>query len=380
MGRPPLPVGTFGKIDFFVVAPKRVRARASLRDFDGRRRPLTRYGASRAEAERRLRTALRDRTGPSVGTPAADSRLSIVATLWLADVDDSELAVGTKRLYRFVVEGYVLPALGELRLREVTVPAVDRMLDSVHDQHGPGAAKSARSVLSGILGMAVRHGALASNPVREVSGRRRPRTAVGPRALTIEESRRLREWLAADPEALRLDLPELVGVMLGTGMRIGETCALRYPAVDFDAATLTVRATVVRVPKQGLHVQDFPKSDAGRRTIALPTYVVDLLVNRRESRQSSWDPELVFQSPLGRLRDPNNTSGDLRRALDRAGFEWVTSHVFRKTVATRLDEARLSAREIADHLGHKRPSLTQDVYMGRGIVGMEAARVLQAAK
>jgi len=63
--------------------------------------------------------------------------------------------------------------------------------------------------------------------------------------------------------------------------------------------------------------------------------------------------------------------------LDRAGFDWVTSHVFRKTVATRLDEAGLSARQIADHLGHNRPSLTQDVYMGRGLPSPAAAAALQ---
>ncbi|SFO60421.1 Phage integrase family protein [Geodermatophilus obscurus] len=86
---------------------------------------------------------------------------------------------------------------------------------------------------------------------------------------------------------------------------------------------------------------------------------------------------MLFRSPQGRLRDPNNTSGDLRAALDRADFDWVTSHVFRKTVATRLDEAGLSARQIADHLGHTRPSLTQDVYMGRRLASPEAAAALQ---
>jgi integrase len=54
----------------------------------------------------------------------------------------------------------------------------------------------------------------------------------------------------------------------------------------------------------------------------------------------------------------------------------VTSHVFRKTVATRLDEAGLSARQIADQLGHAQPSITQDVYMGRKVVSAEAARIL----
>ena len=45
---------------------------------------------------------------------------------------------------------------------------------------------------------------------------------------------------------------------------------------------------------------------------------------------------------------------------------WITSHTFRKTNATILDDAGLSARQIADQLGNARPSLTMDVYMGRG--------------
>ncbi|MCW2530091.1 MAG: Tyrosine recombinase XerC-like, partial [Pseudonocardiales bacterium] len=57
-------------------------------------------------------------------------------------------------------------------------------------------------------------------------------------------------------------------------------------------------------------------------------------------------------------------------------WSWVTSHVFRKTVATRMDAAGHSAREIADQLGHEKPSMTQDVYMGRQVVSAAAARTL----
>ncbi len=77
------------------------------------------------------------------------------------------------------------------------------------------------------------------------------------------------------------------------------------------------------------------------------------------------------------MRDPSNTSGDLRKALDRAGFPWVTSHIFRKIVATRLDDARPAARQIADYLGHSRPSLTQDVHPGRGAASHQATTALQ---
>jgi integrase len=53
----------------------------------------------------------------------------------------------------------------------------------------------------------------------------------------------------------------------------------------------------------------------------------------------------------GSWRDPHNTGARLRTALDLAGFEWVTSHVFRKTAATVLDQHGLSARAIAGHIG-----------------------------
>jgi len=180
MGRPPLPVGTFGKIRFEVLGRHRVQAGASFRDLDGRRRYVVRFGQSRAQAERRLREALRDRSSAETPPVPVDSRLSAMAAHWLADVDGSELAAGTKRLYRFAVHAYVLPGLGELRLREITVPAIDRLLASVHADHGPGAAKSTRSVLSGILGLAVRHGLLTTNPVRDTPARRTARTTRGP--------------------------------------------------------------------------------------------------------------------------------------------------------------------------------------------------------
>jgi integrase len=52
---------------------------------------------------------------------------------------------------------------------------------------------------------------------------------------------------------------------------------------------------------------------------------------------------------------------------------------FRKTAATILDEQRFSAREIADVLGHSRPSLTQDVYMHRGAANPAAGAALNEA-
>jgi integrase len=54
----------------------------------------------------------------------------------------------------------------------------------------------------------------------------------------------------------------------------------------------------------------------------------------------------------------------------------VTSHVYRKTVATLMDGAGLSARQAADQLGHAKVSMTQDNYFGRKVARTGAAEVL----
>ncbi len=61
-------------------------------------------------------------------------------------------------------------------------------------------------------------------------------------------------------------------------------------------------------------------------------------------------------------------------------WSWVTSHTFRKTVATRLEEAGLTPREVADQLRHANPSMTLDVYFGRHVVSARAAELLDRTR
>ena len=55
VGRPPLPLGTHGKVLLIAQPSGQVKARARFRDFDGRVRPVSEVGPSRAAAERALR-------------------------------------------------------------------------------------------------------------------------------------------------------------------------------------------------------------------------------------------------------------------------------------------------------------------------------------
>lgn len=369
-GRPPLPVGAYGSISFLDLGEKRVRARTRFRDYDGRVRYVAAVGASRSGAERRLKVALAERREVSAGGGdfTADTRVSDLAERWLERIDaDPKKARSTKRRYRDIVEQFVDPGLGALRLREVNAQALDRMLTAVLQHHGAANARAVRSVTVGMCKLAVSYGAMGAVPT--------PTVALGSarkvvRSLTRVEADELLEKLAGDETIGHLDLVDVVTFMLATGLRIGEVCALRVEQVDLGAGTVEVNATVTRY---GL--EERPKSKSGWRVIAVPPRIVELL------RRRIADPDLatglvMFPSPLGRVRDVGNTTADLRRALDAAGFEWVTSHVFRKSVATWLDQAGLSARAIADHLGHAQPSMTQDVYMGRRVATSEAAERL----
>jgi len=225
------------------------------------------------------------------------------------------------------------------------------------------------------MGLAVRYGAIVHNPVRDVS-RLEGRTTREPRALTAQELRRLVLALSNDKEAIAADLPDLARFMLATGQRIGECLAVLWTEVDLDRGQIRVTSTVIRWTGHGL-VRKRAKSTAGERTLNLPSWAVADLVRRRARGVRLDGP--VFANSIGTLRDPKNTRRDLRAALARAGFDWATSRSFRKTTATILDETGLSARLIAGQLGHARPSMTQDVYMGRKAVDSRAAAALEMA-
>lgn len=380
MGRPSLEVGTHGAIRFLPTKAGWI-ARTLFRDFDGRTKQVERSGKTKGEAERNLKRSLKERAGAIGDGITSETRIKEVAALWFADVkrdvEAGKKSPGTEETYRSILDRYVLPGLGELRVREVSVARADRFLGTLSSSVGVPTARTARSVVSGLLGYAARHGAIATNPVRDtrpLSGGR----SKGPRALTAEERDRWLAQLEDDDKAVRWDLPDLSRFMMATGVRIGEALALYWEDVDFTNATVAINYTVVRRKGAGL-VRKSTKTAAGERVLPLPSWTVAMLEARHDAAAEDNRPAAspVFPNSQGGLRDPSNTLRVLREARGSEGFAWVTSHVFRKTAATVLDEAGLSARVIADQLGHARPSMTQDVYLGRKIISRDAADALE---
>lgn len=387
MARPPLPLGTHGKIRTYRTSTG-WRATAKFRDFDGVTRPVERWGRTKTAAVQALKEAMRDRTPPTGSdgiTP--DMRFSEAAALWLEEfqraIDAGRRSPTSKETYESRLNGLVLPAIGELRVRELTVPRLGRVVAAAQDQHSASTAKTVRTILSGVCGLAVRHGALASNPVRDVApleGRRRRA-----RALSLEELADLLDKLDRDEVAARHDLPDLARWYAGTGERTGEGLAVHWHHLDLNAGTVDWGGGLIRVRGQGQRI-NFGKTDVSERALPLSAWLVDVLRERRATLAERFGVDQadlrgpVFPNSLGGLRDKHNTLARWREFRDRAGYPWVTFRTFRRSVATILDEAGLSARQIADQLGHSKVSTTQDVYMMRGVNTRKAADALEAVK
>ena len=128
------------------------------------------------------------------------------------------------------------------------------------------------------MGLAVRRGAVAVNPVREVENIG-SQSVRAPRALTTSERIALVEQLRADEAARRRDLPDLVFFLLATGARIGEALAVVWSDVDLEGGTVSITSTLIRVKGEGL-LRKPTKTRTGERVLGLPLSAVAVLRRR----------------------------------------------------------------------------------------------------
>jgi integrase len=384
-GRPPLRIGAHGKISRIDLGGGVWLARCRYRDRDGVTRRVERttpdgqtdlYGD---KAEAALRDALDARRPPGTGSITANTPLVELLDRYLERARaDGELAPKTVDTYAATLAA-VKPRMAGIRVAEASPGLLDEILRGIRRDHGATRERHTKVALNSVLTDAVMAGAVTTNPVRELGVRRKKKGVKvrGAPALTVDQLRDLLREISQSPVCAAKDLTDAVIVLAGTGMRRGELLALRWCDVDLEAATVTIAGSVVRIKGKGLIRQDWTKG-GDDRTVALPRFAVEALRRRRTSvfYVSSVDTSVIFPSTTGSLRDPDNFGKQWREVRADLGLPDVTSHSFRKSVATLLDDAGLSARVGADQLGHSRPSMTMDVYMNRGQVHTEVADVL----
>jgi integrase len=385
-GRPPLRIGQHGKISRTYIGDGVWEAQCRYRDTDGVTRRVRRVGPPDEYdrhgklAEDALIEALSQRRPPS-GTPdelGLDTPVMALVEAHLDRLVEDGRAPATQATYK-VVAGKLRAKLGGVRVREATPARIDAALRSMSNTHGPVMARQAKTILSGGLQLAVMANVLSTNPVRDVQQIKSKRPPKGAPALTAEGLRALLARLRASDYCREHDLVDPFTLLIATGLRRGELLALRWSDFDETSGTLAVAGKVVRITGQGLTRMNETKSAAGRRTIALPSFAIECLRQRRTLPYLGEHPVIMFPSTAGTWRDPSNFGRDWRIVREDLGVPEVTTHSFRKTLATLIDDRGLSARVGADHLGHSKVSMTQDVYMARGKTHIQVADLLDDA-
>lgn len=314
MAREPLPLGTAGKVARRQVSNTRWIARALFRDADGKTRQVEASGSTGAKAEKALKEKIRDRSGLFGGEITPETRMHVLVDKWIEDLGHSELRPQTRDEYARLARTTILPALGQLRVREISVSRVEFFLRAIeHDQNKPALARNAYVLLKQIVQVAVRHDVLAFNPVDNARQPRKVQKEV--RSLNELElaavRRAVRQWQAGygkpGPKPTTL-MPDAIDLLLATALRIGELLALRWRDVDFAATppTLTVSGTLVEVKGQSLFRQEFPKTAAGHRILTLPEFAVSMLRRRRAETSDDRDDAPIFQSRTGGWFYPAN--------------------------------------------------------------------------
>lgn len=393
MARPSLPLGAYGKIARTQLPDGRWRASCRIRDMDGitrkvyRDTPAGQRDRTGAVAERYLLEALTERAAPQDGDITASTKVHVLWEEYRKQLVTAGRTPATLQNYDRI-GARILGALGQQTIREATTPRLERFVHTMADRHGVPTAKNAKTILSGMFKIAVRFGALTVNPVREISTppRRTPRKRAKsmnaevlaqllrdvhesdrpcPPVLTAAERRRLKGTLHRRVPTVAefcqsTDMADVVTLFAATGCRIGELLGIRWKDVDLDEKVVHITGKVTRITGIGLTREDTTKTEAGLRTLPLPQFAVDML------RARARTGEMVFESARGGPRYPDSVARQWRQIRAALDLEWATTHTFRKTVATLIDEEGLSSRVAADHLGHAQVSMTQDVYFGRG--------------
>ncbi|MEQ6902027.1 tyrosine-type recombinase/integrase [Nocardioides sp. YIM 152588] len=389
MGRQKLLVGTFGDISCSQRANGSWQARARYCDVDGVVREYRKAGASKNKAKDNLKRFFAEHTG-TFGDEilTGEDTVLYLLELWFEKMEQAGGSPNRQTLKHYQSHvRWVLDStrtqhpLGAYQVRHVRPAAIQASLDSA--AISLDMRKKIRSILIRAFDLAIFHEAINGNPASAVPSIPVPRVKKKPVPAEELDAVRaaVREWAYAEKRngPRSVDLPDIVEMLVATGMRIGELLALRWSDIELtrpperrdDESWMPWLMVTGQVTSKGKRV-GYGKTDAAIRPIALPDWAVVLLL-RRKVAQPPNDLDAVFITRNGTWHFPTNVQGRLRRLrvvedyADLKVLQDVTPHSFRRTVATEIDEV-YDAEAAKNQLGHTSSAVTERHYINRKLV------------
>ena len=262
----------------------------------------------------------------------------------------NDLRESTRGLYASVWKHHLAEHWGAMPVGDVTPAKVRSWHTHATKTTGPTALAQSYRLLRSLLGVAVADEVIAANPCR-LRNASTPKTARPSRSLTTTEVQGIAGHLARDPRTKRYEA--LVLVLAFSGLRFGEATALRRSDVLDDGTRLLVERSVRYVG--GRWAVGDPKTEAGRRTVALPPSVAEVLAEHLKAYVPDSPDALVFGTASGSYLARSNWGQTFRRAARTCGLPPVRSHELRHTGATWAAQTGATTAELMRRLGHASP-------------------------
>ncbi len=173
--------------------------------------------------------------------------------------------------------------------------------------------------------------------------------------LNRAERKRLEQYLLNNLTRTNLGIL----LCLFTGLRVGELCGLTWEDIDFENGTLSVKRTVQRINKRGSSevIIGSPKSKTSIRTVPIPQFLLDLLLQERKSNK------IFLVSGTGKPTEPRTIQYRFKAVLKDCQLRNVPFHLLRHTYATVCIENGFDAKTLSELLGHADASITLNRYV-----------------
>ena len=161
----------------------------------------------------------------------------------------------------------------------------------------------------------------------------------------------------------------IVYVLLLTGMRRGECCALSWDDIDFENCTVHIRRSLSYISKKGVFETD-PKTFSSNRIIKVDTDLIDILKEHRKWQKriakdigDKWiNSGKVFTGSDGRTINPDTVSSWFNGFVKENDLPSVSLHSLRHTCASLMISKGIPITTTAKRLGHSTSVTTAKIY------------------